>query len=100
MQNRILLVEYMIGVMYHTYHINTWRLRQNCCQFADSIFIFIFLNENCWNFIQISLEFVSKDVIDNTLVLVEIMAWHQAGNKPLSEAMAVACMSQKAHRMS
>ena len=35
----------------------------------------------------ISLKFIPQDLIDNMLELVEIMAWHQSGDKPLSEPM-------------
>ena len=40
--------------------INTLRPRQNCRHFADDIFKCIFLNENVWISIQISLKFVRK----------------------------------------
>ena len=46
-----------------------------------------FLNENIWILIKISLNFVSKGQINNILLMVQIMAWHQPGNKPLSEPM-------------
>ena len=48
---------------------------------------FIFLNENIWISIEISLKFVPKGPIDNILPLVHIMAWRWPGNKPLSEPM-------------
>ena len=61
--------------------------RQNGCHFADNIFKFSTLNKNCciWN--EISLKFVPEGLIDNMSVLVQIMAWHQIGDKPLSEAI-------------
>ena len=34
---------------------------------------------------SISLKFAPKDPIDNNTALVEIMAWHRIGAKPLSE---------------
>ena len=37
---------------------------------ADDIFNCIFLNEKVWIFIEISLKFVSKGVIDNIQALV------------------------------
>ena len=52
--------------------------------FAD-IFKFIFLNEIA--VFQISVKFVPKDQIDNNLALVQIMAWHGTGEKPLSDPM-------------
>ena len=43
----------------------------------DAIFKCIFLNENVWITIEISLKFVPKDPINNIPALVQIMAWHQ-----------------------
>ena len=64
---------------------NTLKLRQNACHFPDDIFKCIFLNENLWISIKFSLTFVPKGPINNTPALVQIMAWRQAGNKPLPE---------------
>ena len=54
---------------------------------AANIFKRIFVNENIRISIQILLKFVPKDLIDNKSALVEVMAWCQTGDKPLSEAM-------------
>ena len=54
---------------------------------ADDIFKCIFVNENVWILIEISLNFVPKDTINNIPALVQIMAWRRPGDKPLSEAM-------------
>ena len=54
--------------------INTLRLRQNGRHLPD-IFKCIFLNENIWISIKISLKFVSKDSINDIMALVQIMAW-------------------------
>ena len=43
-------------------NVNTLRLRQNACYFQDNIFKCIFLNENIWILINISLKFVSDAV--------------------------------------
>ena len=67
--------------------INTLRPRQNGCLFADDIFTCIFLNEKVWISINISLKFVPKGQINYIPVLVQIMAWRQPGDKPLSEPM-------------
>ena len=67
--------------------INTLRQRQNGRHFAGDIFKYIFLNENAWIPIKIALKFVAKGPIDNILALVQIMAWHRQGDKPLSEPM-------------
>ena len=69
--------------------INTLRPRQNRRYFADDIFKCIFLNENVWISINISLKFVPKGLINHIPALVQIMAWRRPGNKPLSEPMMV-----------
>ena len=68
---------------------NTLRLRQNGRNFPDNIFKCISLNENVWILIKIVLKFVPKVWINNIPALVQIMAWHCPGNKPLSEPMIV-----------
>ena len=82
------------SILAHDYHgeltmINTLRPRQNGRYFADDIFKCIFLNENVWIPIWISLKFVPKGPINNIPALVQIMAWRRPGNKPLSEPMMV-----------
>ena len=67
--------------------LKTLRPRQNRRHFADDIFTYIFLNENVWIPIKISLKFVSKSPINNIPALVQIMAWRRPGDKPLSEPM-------------
>ena len=42
---------------------------------------------NVWTSIKISLKFIPKGPINNTPVLVQIMAWRRSGDKPLSEPM-------------
>ena len=42
---------------------------------TDNIIKCIFLNENIWILIDISLKFVPKGRIDNIPALVQIMAW-------------------------
>ena len=54
---------------------------------ADDIFRCIFLNENVWISLMISLKFVSRGPINNILGLVQIMAWRQSGAEPLPEPM-------------
>ena len=68
---------------------NTWRPRQHGRHLPDDIFKCIFLNENVWTSIQISLKFVPKGPIDNIPALVQIMAWRRPGDKPLSEPMLI-----------
>ena len=60
---------------------------QNGCHFTDDIFRCIFVNEKICIFIEISLKFVPKGPIHNNPALVQIMAWHLIGGKPLFEPM-------------
>ena len=69
--------------------INSLRPRQNGRHFPDDIFKWIFLNENVWITIKISLKFVPKGPINNIPALVQITAWRCPGDKPLSEPMMV-----------
>ena len=69
--------------------INTLRPRQNGRNFAGDIFKWIFLNENVWIPIKISLKFVPQGSINNIPALVQIMAWRRPGDKPLSGPMMV-----------
>ena len=70
-------------------NFNLLRPRQNRRHFADEIFKCIFLNENVWISINISLKFVLKGLINNIAALVQIMAWRRPGDKPLFEPMMV-----------
>ena len=65
--------------------LNTLRPRQNGRHYPDDIFKCIFLNENAWIPIKISLKFVPKGPINKIPALVQIMAWRRSGDKPLSE---------------
>ena len=69
--------------------LNTLRPTQYGRHFADDIFKCIFLNENVWIPIKISLKFVHKGPINNIPALVQIMAWRRQGDKPLSGPMMV-----------
>ena len=69
--------------------VNTLRPRLNGRHFADDIIQRIFLNDNIWIPIKISLKFVPKGSINNIPALVQIMGWRRPGDKPLSEPMMV-----------
>ena len=73
--------------------VNTLRPRQNDRYFPDDILFWIFLNENVWISINISLRFVPKGPINNIPALVQIMAWCRPGDKPLSEPMMVSVLT-------
>ena len=72
---------------------DTLRLRQNGRHFPDDICKCIFLNENVWISIRISLKFVAKGPINNIPALVQIMARRRPGNKPLSELVMVSLLT-------
>ena len=56
--------------VFENYTFNTLRPRQNGRHFADAILKCIFLNENVWIPIEISLKFVPKGPIDKFAALV------------------------------
>ena len=73
--------------------VNTFRPRQNGRHFADDVFKCIFLTENVWILLKISLKFVPKGPINNIPSLVQVMAWRRPGDKPLSEPMMVSLLT-------
>ena len=73
--------------------LNSLKPRQNGRHFADDIFKCIFLNEDVWILIKISLKFVPKGLINNIPALVQILAWRRPGDKPLSEPMMVGLLT-------
>ena len=73
--------------------VNKGRPRPNERYFADDIFKCIFLNENVWIPIKISLKFVPSGPINNIPAMVQIMAWCRPGDKPLSEQMLVSLLT-------
>ena len=72
-----------------SHYLNTLRPRQNGRHFPDDIFKCIFLNENAWISIKISLKFVPNGPINKIPSLVQIMALRRSGDKPLYEPMMV-----------
>ena len=72
--------------------LNTLRQRQNGRHFPDDILKWVFLNENVWISINISLKIVPMGPIDNIPALVQIMVWRRPGDKPLSEPMMVSLL--------
>ena len=78
-----------LGHWHVIWWLNSLRPRQDGRHFPDAIFKWIFLNENVWISITVSLEFIPKGPINNVPSLVQIMAWRQSGDKPLSEPLMV-----------
>ena len=73
----------------NVWRVNTLRPRQDGGHFPDGVFKCIFLNENAWISLKISLRFFPKGPINNIPALIQIMAWHRPGDKPLFEPMMV-----------
>ena len=69
-------------------YINSLRPRQDGRHFPD-IFKCLFLNENVWILLKISLNFVPEVWINIIQPSVKIMAWCRPGAKSLSEPMIV-----------
>ena len=67
--------------------ITRMRQKQNGRHFADGIYKCILLYEWYGILVQIWLKFVPRVLFDNKSALVQIMAWHHTGYKPLSEPM-------------
>ena len=66
-----------------------WRSRQNERHFVDDVLKCIFVKNNIWILIKMSLNFVPEGHINNIPALVKITAWRRPGDKPLSESMMV-----------
>ena len=49
---------------------------------------------------KISLKFVLKGPINNTQAFVQLFAWRQPGNKPLSEPLMVSLLTDMRHSVS
>ena len=79
----------MLAILFRPQNVNTLKPRQDGRHFAGDIFTGIFFNENCCILIKFSLKYIRKGPIDNNRALVQIMAWHRSGDKPLSEPMMI-----------
>ena len=75
--------------LWRIYRLTHWGLGQNNRHLADDIFKCLFLNDNVWISIKISLKFVPKGPRNNILTLAHIMAWRLIGANPLSEPTMV-----------
>ena len=74
--------------------INTLGPRQNGRHFPVDFFKCIFLNENIWIYVKISLKFILKGPINNIPALVQLMAWCRPGDKLLCKPMMVSILTQ------
>ena len=73
------------------------RFKQNSCHCADNIFKCIILKENVCILIKIPLKFIHKDLIDDKSSLVQVMAWHLTGAKPLPESVMTQFTNEYMH---
>ena len=69
--------------------VNTLRPRQNGRHFTDDIFKCIFLNENVWIPIKVSLKFAPRGPINN----YSIIGLGRPGAKPLSEQIMISLLT-------
>ena len=67
--------------------LNSFPIEQNGHHFTDNVIKSIFLQKKFCISIQISLKFVPRGPVDNKWALVQLMAWCQKGDKPLSKPM-------------
>ena len=86
--------QFCFGLLHwHSTILTHWTLRQNGCHFPDDTLKCFFLNQNVSILIKISLRIVPKGSINNIPALVQIMAWRQLGDKPLSEPMMISLLT-------
>ena len=83
----------MPAILFRHDRVNILRPGQNGRHFPDDILKWIILGENVRISIQISRKFVARGPINNIPTLVHIMAWHQPGDKPLSEPKMVSLLT-------
>ena len=57
------------------------------------------MNEKFCILIKLSLKFVTKGSINNFPALVQLMAWHRTGDKPLSEPMICVTWPQRVNKV-
>ena len=72
----------------HSIYISSMNIQNSIydMKITDDIFKSIF-NESVWTSITISLKFIPKGPIDYKSALVQVVAWHRTGEKPLPESM-------------
>ena len=92
------IYQYSAGVHCNVkYHLNSSPPGQNGRHLPDDVLKCIFMNGKVCMLIPISLKFVRKSPINNIPALVQVMAWHWSGDKPLSEPMLKCWPSSLTH---
>ena len=94
----LLMITFLLGTFlfqckYQQAIFNILRPRQNGRHFAEDTLKCIFVNENARILIEISLTFVPKGPINIIPTLVQILAWPQLGDKPLSQPMMASLLT-------
>ena len=69
------VMSHLIGISPGLNELTHWGRDKMAAIFRRHFHICIFLNENVWISIKISLKFVSKDPLNNIPSVVQIMAW-------------------------
>ena len=87
---RLIHWRFSIYCSYIYYVISPWTKWR---PFRQRPFWCIFLNENVWIFIKMSLKLVPMGLIGNKWALVQVTAWCRPGDKPLSEPMMVSLLT-------
>ena len=67
--------------------LNALRPQQNGCHSADDILKLIFVNENIGILIKNPQKLFTYSPVGKKPALVQVMAWHWIGDKPLSDSM-------------
>ena len=75
--------------------VKTSRPRQNGRHFVNFSSKFILSNKSISTSINISLNFVPGGQINNISAVVQIMAWHRPGDKPLSEKKMINLLTHR-----
>ena len=73
--------------------LNALRPRQNDHHFPEDSLKWLFLNENAWIPLKISLKFVPKFWIKNIPAFAQIMVWRRPGDNPLSEPIMISLLT-------
>ena len=85
----------------YVYEANIWMIEtlrhlQNYRHFIDDI-QYIFLKGDVFILIKISLRFLPRSLMPNSVALVQVMPWHRTGHKPFPEPMMTQLTDEYMH---
>ena len=95
-QTKLWVLQYIRPLIFadnYQFIVNTLRPRGNGSHFPDDILKWIILKGTVQILIKISLNFVPKGLINDNHTLVQTMAWHLPGDKPLSEPLMISLLT-------